>query len=220
MAAQIEVIRGDDSIALVTIDGLSREVLLRAARMTGSGFDADTLVLSFETLASVNDPDDVAAAMAGDERAQARLNINPITGRVYEHGEMQDVVDNHDALAKGWVTEQVTIVGVNRVGDVQMACLPYHYAGGGKHLMWDEPKPAFGESVGYIPDALAAGMQAPSASQLYGVVFPEQALDRDKRDIATVKYLQNNRIGAAILFADADQQDRLRALRRNGFRHF
>ncbi len=231
IAAQIEVYRGDQMVALLTVNGLSADILGKLGGLSAHAFDADTLVLSFETYGTVTDPELVQRAAAGDEEAHAALMRNPVTGRPYEYvGQIREVAEEHDGIAKGWVTEMITVVAVNRAGDMDIRNLPFHYASNGRYLMWDHVAAAEkwwrdqrdkgeGETSvrGGLADALITGMNIPSMGQI--LPDPQNTeMSRAERDAWAAEFIQRARLAAVILCSPEDNGDRVRTLKRAGMR--
>lgn len=156
--------RGSDLIALV-YPKRNRDMMLECANLAANGFDADILALVYETWFT------------------DRL-INPVTGKIWEAGELQDVVENHDARNKGWVIDSVMVAAVNRAGDFRGRNLPYRIVA--KHLVWQDDKFDADKSnrdglqhVGIIPDGLREIMQDATMSQYVaraGLDTPDTAL--------------------------------------------
>jgi hypothetical protein len=102
IAPQLVGWRGDHTVALMMPVNGAREIILRAARILAVGFGCDVIAVTTEGWGAT-DPEK-----------------NPVTGKPWEHGEMEDVALNHDGLAKGWITEFLSTTVVNRAGDVTM----------------------------------------------------------------------------------------------------
>lgn len=141
--------RGDRQVALVFTHP-DRDRMLDIAHMAAVGFSADVLAVTMETFS-------------------ARILENPVTGEPWGHGEMAQVVEQHDGLAKGWVHEALMTQVLNRAGDVAGRIQPY-VLDGGRTVEWvDTPPDAEGAELrGLVPDALAAAMAEPTMLQHAG----------------------------------------------------
>jgi hypothetical protein len=197
--------RGNDPIAMVTLQHHIRDEILNVALQSAAGFDADVLCLAFETYAAVSlgDVDDTA--------------LNPRTGKEWGPGEMQELAEKYGGLEKGWVSEAVSVTVVNRAGDVAMLSQMYRYSG--RHLVWTDLMPNRAEPSddgetkvfgGVMADALRQIMLSASGSQL----LPDSALDRTEKDIATVFAIGTMTECAPLLFADSNDDPRIRTLRK------
>lgn len=193
----IEVYRGTNPVALIQLLNHERDEILAVVRAAAAGFDADAVTTCFETYAG-----------------RQNDTLNPLTGQVWGDGEMQDVAANHDGIAKGWVREALGITAVNRAGDYMFAHLPYHYA---PHLLWGQAGIAStfeqGEAiiVGYMPKRLIAAMALPSMGVTSGRAARMNRTDRDLATAAFIGTMVEARVG---LYAEADQADRITALRK------
>lgn len=78
---------------------VDRDQALRAAFICATGFGCDTIAMTTDAWTAASD-------------------TNPVTGKDWRQGEMQDVVHNHQGIEKGWIKESLTTQAVNRAGDV------------------------------------------------------------------------------------------------------
>jgi hypothetical protein len=205
--AFIDVFRGNDLVAMVLPSQHDRELILAIFRAAAGGFDGDALGLTIESYTTP--PMNVDGPVADV--------INPLTGRPWEQGEMNDAVKHHDALAKGWVVEALSITCANRAGDLTMMSLPYRYAG--RHLVWLDPQvlPSEGHAEGVIPDAMIAAMNEPSVSVIAPLLPVERS--REDRDRLCAKVMLEHFPCSVVLMSQMPpdrQRDRVRLLRAAG----
>ncbi len=196
IAPFIVIERGGEPISQVVVRQHQRDMILGVVSFCAAGFDADRMGVLFETYGSTH-------------------RRNPLTGRDWDAGDMDELASKHDGITKGWVHEALTILAVNRAGDVGMLQLPFRIVGIKQHLSWahdgDPSKwETLGEAdavTGMMPRALRDCMLAPSGSQLVSPDFP---LDRDERDIATAQALTRRGHGVMLLTASDDMQRQLK----------
>lgn len=98
--------RGDQEVVVMIPMDVDRDDALHAARLAAVGFGCDTLALSVDTW--------------GTSR-----RTNPVTGKAWGEREMQQVVEQHQGIERGWITEALSTFVVNRAGDVASAWQPY-----------------------------------------------------------------------------------------------
>lgn len=99
--------RGESPVATFMPVGGARDVILHAARILIAGMGCDVVSIATEAW-TATDPE-----------------TNPITGKRWESGQMEDVAYNHDGLAKGWITEMLNIMTVNRAGDLSSGLIKF-----------------------------------------------------------------------------------------------
>lgn len=121
-APMIIVVRGGLMIAQVLPPTGDGGTIQRIAQLCAEGFRADEILLVIDTYL-----------------ATGHGTINPITGREYGPDEMADVAVNHDGLAKGWVTECLTVLAVSREGTQTGWSLPY-FREADRTVTWGDPK--------------------------------------------------------------------------------
>lgn len=198
--------RGDHPvISMMPVNG-DRNIVLHAAKIMAVAFGCDIVSTNNETWMAVD---------------AAR---NPVTGEEWGHGEMEDVALHHDGLAKGWITEAMTLMVVNRAGDMATAILrftvtPHTNALGitswsiewGKEERWTSEETDRGSVMGVIPetliefmnepDLMTQAMQDPIGQQMAaGLSLEEQ---RAHADCAVIKMLPRFGFeGAAMLMSD------------------
>jgi hypothetical protein len=143
------VYRGEVLVAQVFPEQANdRDAALRCAAASASGYGADVLVLVIETF-------------------HTELQTNPVTGRAWGQREMQEVADQHDGRAQGWVTDAVLVVAYNRAGDHGAQSLPYRVDAGG--VSWldveaEAARPVTGWS-GPVHDVLSEIMRGSTLGQ-------------------------------------------------------
>lgn len=129
----LAVYRGDDLAALIFPElPQNRDAMLWCARMAAGGFCADVIALTMETW-----------------YASAGRTTNPLTGKQWGPGEMQDAADNHDGVAKGWIADALMVQVYNRAGDTAQITMPYSIKK--RRVLWGEPVRDEGvDHAGYV----------------------------------------------------------------------
>lgn len=196
----LQVYRGDVEIAGIFFTGVGgRDNLLRLFALAASGFDADTMCMTFEGYSpgpNLHPP-----------------HINPRTGKEFESGEMSELFEDGGEEA-GLIRECMMITVANRAGDIRAACLPFHYVGG-RHLVWDDERrlvaPDDMESHGIMPEAMIEAMNSPSLSQIIQLVMSEP--DRATADGSVARLLTLHEHCSVVLWAE-EGGDRARVLAR------
>lgn len=199
----IEVWRGEDPIAVLTLRDIQRNEILHHAHMSVLGFDADALAITFEGYQGVGS-------------AFRNPNINPLTGKRWDFDEMQDVAINHDGIAKGWVAENLTTTIVNRAGDLAACHQAYGYREG--RLVWGRAQSMTTldegwEGGGVIPRAMVKMMEAPSGSVLFP--FEQHPVTRDERDVMVAQTMKSDSCAVA-LYARKSDTERLDLIKQHG----
>lgn len=195
-------------------DGKSmRDPTLRAAYVAAVAFGCDVLSITQETWHT-----------AGEHAA-----INPITGRPWEQGQMEEVVIHHDGLAKGWIIASLLTTVVNRAGDIVGGMSDYEIVtvDGSQMVHWlTEVKAEEASFGGAMADAFIHYMNLPSMQQMMLKEAPEvvsvfrQGLSpvqmQAHQDCATVKFLaMRPEIYAGSLMLMADSEERAEVLQRS-----
>lgn len=119
-APMIVVMRGGLMIAQVLPQGGAGGMIQRVAQLCAEGFGADEILLVMDSY-----------LVTGD-------GISPLTGQEWGTGEMEFAVQHHDALAKGWVTECLTVLAVPREGAFAGWSLPY-FREADRSVTWGDP---------------------------------------------------------------------------------
>jgi hypothetical protein len=190
--------RGEHPIAVVTMPLHERDTILLTASFCASAFAADSIGIVFETYQGVHDPLD-----------PHRCEINPLTGKTWGPGEMDDAAKNHEGIAKGWLNECVSMAVADRAGDFAMTARPFSYTEG--RLVWLESEnwsTTDGNTVstGIMPRAMRHFMthqtEAPKNCQL----------SRDELDLASAAWLtsKGNAVHLYALVTDEHRQDLLK----------
>jgi hypothetical protein len=194
--------RGEHPVAVVVLNAHERDDILMAASGAAGGFDPDVLTVFFEAFRT------------------AGSNINPLTGQMWQQDEMQEAVENHDAIARGWVVEVLTVLAVNRALDVAQAEIPFRFITSGESLRVHFDAPVYWSSLeqpdsppeGLFPTVLRAAMSQPPSE----VAIPDQSFGRDARDVATARILQRH-IGCDVgLMSVAHDSKRIAFLAEHG----
>lgn len=107
-APMVMVIRDGRMVAQIIPGEGDGAIVAKTARVAAASFGADELLLVNDTYMA-DGPD----------------RLNPVTGREWQHGDMEDLVHNHDGIAKGWVTEALMVLVTGRDQPDHMASLPY-----------------------------------------------------------------------------------------------
>lgn len=141
--------RGDEQVVIALAGQVNRDQGLELAHRVAVGFDADAI--AFITDAYSAHPDLPAG-------------INPLTGKEWHQGEMQDLVENHDGIARGWIVEYLYVNVVNKAGDIAGGGLQYTLTG--RHIEMTPGPQYFGGIDGLVPDALRRAMKSPSMSEV------------------------------------------------------
>lgn len=170
----------------------------RIAEIVANGLDCDAVGVAAE-----------AYCIGQDPQTQQPYRENPLTGRPWGPGEMDDVAQRHDGLAKGWVTECVSVMCINRAGDIGLANFPYKYVGG-RYVHWLGENTFGGGAwtqlddqgaVGVIPTLLRKIMNTPSTGQLG--LSPE--LTREERDRTVGDFLARQGHVPVLFVPDSDR---------------
>jgi hypothetical protein len=139
--------RGRDLIAIAAVPEGDGRHAARLAGICAAGYRADLVVLVTDTW------------VAKSERG----GLSPLTGKPWERGEMQLLVEQHDALAKGWITEALVVLAVNRAGDAASVHLAYRQDG--DRINWTDPQEQVGNLNGLLVDSLRSAMAGPDLDQ-------------------------------------------------------
>lgn len=195
--------RGDEEVVVLIAMTVDRDEALRAAEAAAKGFGCDTLALTVDTWG-------------------ARTATNPVTGREWGEREMQDLVEHHQGIERGWITEGLETYVVNRAGDLAADHQGYRSArkGYGRRttrweLEWTEHWMSDPDSQhrheGRVISALLRAMNAPTQSQWlarFGITGRDFGLDDVETmahgDCATVKAMQLAGWQGAILLTAED----------------
>lgn len=207
--AVIEGFRGTEMVVVMIPARIHRDDALAAARWAALGFECDTIAMTTEAW----------------HPAEEFTRRNPITGESWGAGEMQQVAESHDGLARGWLVENLSTWVVNRAGDVIDVCQDYRISrsGYGKKTTRYEiewiGEPMFSDTLkaqvmGLIPESLVRYMNAPSAGHFLaqaGLSFADFNLDHEEgrahADCAIVKALPVVGFqGAVLLQADTEKR--------------
>lgn len=168
--AAIFCFRGDHIVSEVyPSHGDNSETLLLCANMSAAGFDADIIVVAFETWGTESEN-------------------NPLTGEPWKQGDLQAVVEQ-DGLAKGQISEAVIVLAANRAGDVLQQPLPYRIVR--KRVVWQDiptDQKCFG---GYFAANLIDLMAQPTVQHL--TAYSEVAL---RMSPERVRALQDTQVAA------------------------
>jgi hypothetical protein len=128
--------RGDTEVAVMVTMRVDRDEGLRAAHLMAVGFGCDALAFCVDTWSSKD-------------------LINPVTGREWAQNEMQDVVEHHQGIERGWILEALNTFVVNRAGDLAASYQGYRQTkhGYGKRttrwtLEWTESRVSDPTTVG------------------------------------------------------------------------
>lgn len=190
--------RGEEEVAVCTSRGdPNRDAALNIALMATAGFAAD------------------ATALATDSYIAISL-VNPKTGKEWRGHDMSTAADEDDAVAKGWISEALSVMVANRAGDALMISLPYRRIGkDGKYLRWREPKVLLDQGDdpskqvgGSIPNALRRIMARPTLNTMMSTEIDSDwdTLAPDYRtnvtDVATVKMLAREAHAVVLMTAE------------------
>lgn len=196
--------RASEPIVIVTMHNHDRDEMLNVLSVIAAGFDADVVAMVHESWQA--------------ESVGPVKGLNPVTGQPWKAGEMQEAVQHHQAIEKGWITECMSVAVANRAGDVLYDVKPFRFSG--KHLVWidSDLRLAMITPEGLIAERLRHIMLSPSGDQViekWGLRF-DPDFDRDSRDAAVAKYLDRTFRCFVILTSLADQEGRIKKLRAIG----
>lgn len=187
----LSVYRGDDQVAILQPESpCGANEMIQCARLAALGFGADVLAVVHEMM-------------------QATRKCNPLTNRRWAPGEMQDVAENHDGRAQGWVIDAIMVAAYNRAGDTELQLLPYRIAD--TAVTWVSPSELVKQEGVIWGDPLADALRhimtkettAMQAMNQYGLTAlhdggtTEEALAH--MDCATARMFTNNTPAADLL---------------------
>lgn len=196
--------RGLAPVVLMIPSQVDRDEGLKAAWIAATGFGCDSIAFTVDTWS-------------------ARTRTNPVTGKPWGPREMQDVVHNHDGMAKGWITEGLSTFVVNRAGDLASVMQQYRLDGHTNALGIHRWSIEWGERYsnaerggpdkveGVVPEALLRYMNEPTMMQSIGragILARDFGLDdveaQAHADCAVIKSLPMTGVweGAAMLMSD------------------
>lgn len=176
ISTMLVAVRGSESVAAVScsIDNPQHaQVVIRAA---ATGFSADVLLFTSDTF-------------------HTTLETSPISGKPWQRNEMNAVAEFYEGREKGWVSDAIMVVAVNRAGDVSASTLTYKMAG--RRLEWtgDDFNSDEGDELGGVmARILREAMKEPTLSQsLDSNVREMLAIDHEMamiaQDLATCQTL-------------------------------
>lgn len=202
----VEGWRGNDPVVTMMPDAVDRDAALNAARLVAVGYGCDLIVLTTE----------------GWHPTKDHVEINPVTGRPWAQGEMQDVVEHHQGMERGIIVEALTITAVNKAGDVIGSVYDYEIVAnpltGRLQVKWQEPLVADNTEEGTtfggrIADALVYFMnqenlvQAMLKSGTTGADFGLTDVETMAHaDCAVTKSLQQAGFNGAVMLMSDDPQ--------------
>jgi len=108
-APMLVPVRGDDPIGVIipprtdTDAGLA---ILKTGQLVVHLLSIDTIVLVSDTY-------------------EATIPNNPLTGKIWNAGEMEQVALHHNGIEKGWVTDCLTVIVFRRDGHQSSVMMPY-----------------------------------------------------------------------------------------------
>lgn len=107
-APMVMVIRGDRMVAQIIPGTGDGGMIAKTARVAAASFGADELVMVSDSYA-----------------AAGPTMTNPVTGKEWQHGDMEDLVNNHRGLERGFVTEAIVVFVTGRDRPDHLVILPY-----------------------------------------------------------------------------------------------
>lgn len=195
--------RGDEPVILLLSEQVDRDQGLAAVRLAAMGFGCDAVALVTDSW-------------------HASTMTNPTTGKVWGPGEMQVAVEQHNGIERGWITEDLMTMVVNRAGDQSFGLDGFRieqvgYGARTRHFRiewvateWDGIEPD--KLDGKVPSALVrAMMETPLdvLSQQAGIDPADHGLTdhveiRAHMDCAVVRVMNATGIwaGAAVLMSN------------------
>lgn len=192
--------RGQDLVAMVWPTDGTRDKTLAAVRTVAVGFGADVLAMTMDTW-------------------QGTGRTNPLTGKSWGAGDLQDLVENHDGYGRGWVTDAVSVLVYNRAGDRSATMLPYRIAS--RNVVWLDDRHLDTEDGygGLVHEVLSAAMSGPTLDVLVartGLTGADFGLDAEEtlahQDCAAAKLLLNR---CAVALAAEPNTVRAKIIRRS-----
>lgn len=189
--------RGDQQIAAVLCH-LDRDVALKAALIGATGFNADTMAVTFESY-------------------HAMTAKSPLTGEHWVPHEMQFVAETYPDR-KDWVTECITIMVHDRSGQCLMHAMTFQIKDG--QVLWDDDEHTTDQVDGYMFEVLQDAMARPKMGELIkkqandslvGALMAGLVTDEEARlfhcDVATAKALQERDLATQVMLAaEADSE--------------
>lgn len=201
--------RGEMPVITMIPFQVDRDAGLQAARIAATGFACDVLAFTVDTWS-------------------VRTDRNPVTGKRWGPGQMQEVVEKHRGLERGWVTDCLYTVAVNRAGDLAATSQNYTLtertnALGIKRwtIQWTETMRAGvggdhdgdprEHQEGIVPEALIAYMNEPTVQHYaakVGLVAGKFGLDEVEAqahaDMAVVRSLRMAGFSGGLLLMSDD----------------
>jgi len=116
-APMIIAFRGMNTVCMVIPAMGDGEMIAATAKLMASGFGADSIMITSDTWG-------------------AHTLFNPLTGRSWRPGEMAEVAEKHDGLARGLVHEALILTVISRNRPQAMRQIPYKRAADGKSVIW------------------------------------------------------------------------------------
>jgi len=116
-APMVIAFRQETMICMAVPGAGDGRVVAATARLMASGFHADSVMVTSDTYG-------------------ANQLDNPLTGRRWRAGEMEDVALNHDGIAQGWVHEALIVNVIAREGRQLLRMLPYLRGSDGTSVTW------------------------------------------------------------------------------------
>lgn len=120
-APMIAVIRGGRMVAQIIPGDGDGGTIAKTARVAAAAFGADELVLISDSF-----------------MASGQSMVNPVTGKEWQHGDMEDLVTNHHGLERGFVVEAITVFHTGYDVAARLVSLPYRRLGQGR-VEWLSP---------------------------------------------------------------------------------
>lgn len=128
-----------DGRVVAALDSGDLNALLHLAETAGTGYGADALAVVIEGVVPL-------------------VDVNPLTGQPWQRGEAEEVWQEHDGVAQGYVTETQICVIAARSGETADDVSSFRVADG--VVEWDAV-PLDGVRTG-LGDALAARLRRPA----------------------------------------------------------
>ena len=154
LPALVQGFRGGEPVVRLMPELIQRDPMLNAVDLAARFYDVDVVATTMETWGATGE----------------HVRINPVTGRRWAQYEMQDVAENHDGVARGWLTACLVTMVVDRAGEFTTGIQDYRITRSDSALgvtsyaiEWagrrtdDE-----GRVTGLLRDRLVAAMNAPS----------------------------------------------------------
>lgn len=145
LAPTLCIERPDFPAVMITPEYSDRDLTVAVMRFAAIGYGATGLALVQESYSAVKP-------------------VNPMTGSLWQPGEMQDAALHHHGLKRGLIIESLVALIITREGDATAMTAPYRR--NGKKVVWlDEPDVEGGELGGMLVDGARFALRSAASFQ-------------------------------------------------------